>query len=153
MAKLPVTAACPVFTAASTASPGAGAAGAVASAGGRVSLRLLPAHSAPGAEKRSSLTLTSDATGASLGAWTIDLTYDPTAVKIDACTPIGGSVCNPSYAVGIVRVSGASGDGLSGSQSLARIDFEGVRKHNAASALAISSATLTNVAGNPLAVR
>jgi hypothetical protein len=59
-----------------------------------------------------------------LGAWSIDITYDPAAVTPVDCDPQSGSVCNPTYGEGQVRVSGAAGVGLEGDSTLAVITFQ-----------------------------
>jgi hypothetical protein len=63
-------------------------------------------------------------TAPGLGAWSLDISYDPAVVTPVGCTPQNGSVCNPNFAAGTVRVSGASGAGLDGDTSLALINFQ-----------------------------
>jgi hypothetical protein len=59
-----------------------------------------------------------------LGAWTLDLTYDPSAVSIVNCAPAPShSVCNPNYGANKIRLTGATGPGLIGDISLATISF------------------------------
>ena len=64
-----------------------------------------------------------------LGAWTVDVKYDPKAVRVVSCAGVVGSVCNPAYAPGVVRIVGASSGGLkAGSLSggLATLTVEGI---------------------------
>jgi hypothetical protein len=59
-----------------------------------------------------------------LGAWSIDIVYDPAVVTPVDCDPQSGSVCNPDYGEDQVRVSGAAGVGLEGDSTLAVITFQ-----------------------------
>jgi hypothetical protein len=60
-----------------------------------------------------------------LGAWTIDLRYDPDVISIASCTPVAQtSVCNAEYADGIVRSAGANAQGIIGDTVIAEIVFE-----------------------------
>ena len=59
-----------------------------------------------------------------LGAWTIDVAYDPHVITITGCLPISQtSVCNISYASGKIRSAGANAQGLAGSPILTEIQF------------------------------
>lgn len=58
-----------------------------------------------------------------LGAWTIDVTYDPAVLTPTACIPEQGGVCNPAFESNIVRITGASASGVVGSNSLGAITF------------------------------
>ena len=58
-----------------------------------------------------------------LGAWTVDITYDPTKVSVASCAPAQGGVCNPAYSATQVRITGASANGLIGDTSLGTITF------------------------------
>ena len=98
---------------------------------------------------RSTLALTADAAGAGLGGWTIDLSYDPASVRVSDCVTIDDSICDASFAPGIVRIAGASATGLAGSQTLATITVEGVGQ-SGASPLTISSAALVDPEGATL---
>ena len=61
-----------------------------------------------------------------LGAWTIDITYDPAIVTAIDCDvgPVQVEVCNPEFAGDTVRLAGADADGIEGNFSLGRITFE-----------------------------
>lgn len=61
-----------------------------------------------------------------LGAWTIDVSFDPDVVHTVSCTPgaTGLSVCNPDFSDDTFRVTGANIDGLPGDNSLADVTFE-----------------------------
>lgn len=58
-----------------------------------------------------------------LGAWSIDVFYDPDVVTVVGCSPQNGSLCNAAYAPDQVRIVGASASGLLGDTTLARITF------------------------------
>ena len=58
-----------------------------------------------------------------LGAWTVDITYDPSVVSVADCTPQQGGVCNAEYGTDMVRVVGANATGLQGDTLLADIVF------------------------------
>ena len=58
-----------------------------------------------------------------LGAWTIDISFDTDVVSAVDCEEESGSVCNPDFADGTVRVTGASASGLDEESVLASITF------------------------------
>ena len=58
-----------------------------------------------------------------LGAWQIDINYDNTVVTATECIGLAGSVCNPVFDEDTVRVAGASGAGLTGTNELGAITF------------------------------
>jgi hypothetical protein len=64
-----------------------------------------------------------NATSPGLGAWEIDIVYNPAVVTAVACSPQNGSVCNPDYASNTVRIVGASAGGLLGNKTLGSITF------------------------------
>ncbi len=59
-----------------------------------------------------------------LGAWTIDVTYDPSVVTAVGCNAGLSGVCNPTFDTDTVRVTGASAEGFVGDVQLAMITFE-----------------------------
>jgi hypothetical protein len=59
-----------------------------------------------------------------LGAWTIDIVYDPSVVTAVACDPHEDALCNPGFASNRVRVTGASATGLQGDTVLAAVTFQ-----------------------------
>ncbi len=64
-----------------------------------------------------------------LGAWTIDVGYDPSIIAASACVAlVQTSVCNEHYGSGTVRSAGATATGFVGDSSLARIDFTCLRE-------------------------
>ena len=58
-----------------------------------------------------------------LGAWTIDITYDPQVLSVVDCAGGIGGLCNPAYAEDTVRVAGFSIFGAIGDSTLASITF------------------------------
>lgn len=82
-----------------------------------------------------------------IGSWTFDVSYNPADLKVSGCTTNGGtSVCNPNYGSNVIRISGASGNGLSGSIDFADIKFQGTAAGT--SSLQITPVTLTDVNAN-----
>ena len=59
-----------------------------------------------------------------LGAWTIDLHYDPEIVAAVACDPAEDDVCELERSSDTIRVTGASAGGLTSDTTLATITFE-----------------------------
>jgi hypothetical protein len=55
-----------------------------------------------------------------LGAWTVDIAYDPAIVTAVACVPANG-VCNADFDTATVRATGANADGLDGDSTLATV--------------------------------
>lgn len=86
-----------------------------------------------------------------LGAWTVDVSYDPNIVSAGTCTSAssqGLSFCNAQYASGKIRVVGANAQGLSGDVSLATMTFRCEKAGN--SDLDITIDTLADATvGNP----
>lgn len=92
------------FAADPTVSIGSGS----AAPGGQVSLDLKSADvAAPG-----------------LGAWSIDIAYDPSVVTPVGCVTEHGAVCNMAYDDDSVFVAGAAAVGFEGDTGLASITFE-----------------------------
>lgn len=65
-----------------------------------------------------------DVTSPGLGAWTIDINYDPDVVTATACSAAQGGVCNAEFAADQVRITGAVARGLEGDSFLGNITFE-----------------------------
>jgi len=58
-----------------------------------------------------------------LGAWTIDVHYDPEVVTLLECGAEHGGLCNTHFAENAVRVTGVSAKGLDGDNFLATLFF------------------------------
>jgi hypothetical protein len=58
-----------------------------------------------------------------LGAWTIDVAYDPAVVSVTGCVGTENSACNPRYEDRTVRLAGAAGTGLQGDVTLMTLTF------------------------------
>ena len=99
-------------------------------------LSLSDNHQVPGRATTVSFTA-SDFGIPGLGAWTIDIEYDPDIVSAAACSARADAVtlCNASFANDTVRVVGASARGITGDFAIATIVFECV--HNGLTALTI----------------
>jgi hypothetical protein len=88
---------------------------------------------------------------AGLGAWTVDVTYDPTLVKVTGCTPsVGSAVCNPAFAPNTIRITGASATALSGPQTLAKVTFTAVGASGSSSTVGLAVKTFATATGAPL---
>jgi hypothetical protein len=89
--------------------------------------------------------------GAGLGAWTLDLTVDPQAVRVVGCSVPAGGVCNVAYGPGQVRVAGASAAGVPADQPL--VVLEVLPRGSVNSTLVTASAiTAADAGGNPVLV-
>ncbi|MBI4491310.1 MAG: IPT/TIG domain-containing protein [Chloroflexi bacterium] len=78
--------------------------------------------------------------GRNLGAWTVDVTYDPAVVQAIACTtPTSGGLfaCNEAYAANTARVVGVASPGLAGTQTLASLTFRAVGGSGSSSTLTL----------------
>jgi hypothetical protein len=58
-----------------------------------------------------------------LGAWTVDVYYNPEVVSIVECGAQNGGVCNPEYRDNAARITGSSAGGLSGEFQLGSLWF------------------------------
>jgi len=58
-----------------------------------------------------------------LGAWTIDVSYDPAYLNVVECAPDQGGLCNPAYGEHTVRITGTNIAGLLGDTTLGAIVF------------------------------
>lgn len=61
--------------------------------------------------------------GAGLGAWTIDVDYDPTIITIECLSDLPTNVCNPAFDENTLRLAGAAASGLAGDVTLATFTF------------------------------
>lgn len=100
-----------------------------------------------------SVTLSVYAPTSGVGAWTVDLAYNPSVIQPVSCSAQNGSLCNLSYANGILRVTGASMSGLSGQATLAVLTFKAEGTAGSSSPLTVTVPTLSDPAGNPLAAK
>lgn len=74
-----------------------------------------------------------------VGAWTIDLHFDPEMLTGVECTPqAGGGICNEDYRPGIARVVGTDIYGLEGDAALASMAFTCKKPGESALELTIS---------------
>lgn len=59
--------------------------------------------------------------GSGLGAWTVDISYDPSVVSIDNCNAEYGGICNVAYSPSSIRTTGVQIYGLTGNVTLATV--------------------------------
>ena len=62
-----------------------------------------------------------------LGAWIVNIQYDPAVLSVAGCAPEHGSVCNPAFQPNKVRLVGATAIGLPGDVTLAFVGFTCLR--------------------------
>jgi hypothetical protein len=58
-----------------------------------------------------------------LGAWTVDVSYDPSIISLVDCEAEEGGLCNPAYRDNMLRTNGVAVRGLDGDVLLATIDI------------------------------
>ena len=87
------------------------------------------------------LTLQTTGSTTPLGAWTVDIGYDPTVLTPTQCVAETGvpadlqTQCNLSYGPSTVRVAQSTASGITGVQGVAVITFSGIGAAGAASTL------------------
>ncbi len=59
-----------------------------------------------------------------LGAWTLDIAYDPDVVTPVGCSATLGGICNVAFSATTVRLLGVSAQGVAGDVELGEIVFE-----------------------------
>jgi hypothetical protein len=95
-----------------------------------------------------------EAPAAGLGAWTVDITYDPAVVQpTDCAASVSGAtaLCNadlPSVPH-TVRLTGSSASGATGSLTLGVVTFQATGGAGASSPLMVTVVTFTDPEGNP----
>ncbi len=89
------------------------------------------------------VTLAATAPDAGLGAWTVDVSYDPTVLHATSCTAPGFSACNAAYSGSGARVTGASATGLTGTAVLGTVTFTVVGAAGSSSPLHLVVVTFT----------
>ncbi|HET9476517.1 MAG TPA: hypothetical protein VFP63_03420 [Dehalococcoidia bacterium] len=70
-----------------------------------------------------------------LGAWIVDVQYDPAVLEPIGCTVPGGSACNPAFSSNRIRIVGSNAAGLNGTVSLGDITFRSITTHAVCSTL------------------
>ncbi len=63
-------------------------------------------------------------TAPGLGAWTIDIAYDPDVITPVGCSAALGGICNAAFSANTVRIIGVSAQGVAGDVELGEIVFE-----------------------------
>ncbi len=77
-----------------------------------------------------------------LGAWTIDIDYDPDVITPVACSAALGGVCNADFRADTIRLVGVSAQGVVGDANLGEIVFE--CKQAGESALELTTSVLAD---------
>jgi hypothetical protein len=86
-----------------------------------------------------------------LGAWTLEVAYDPTVVSVSGCTGTESSACNTHKDDHTVRFAGATASGLQGDVTLMTLTFQ--CKTSGTSPLTVNIVLLADATiGNPLAI-
>lgn len=151
VAGLARTSACPLDppAPARASTPPPGAPQGSATAAGTATVRLDPAALTlpTGGQGTVNVRASGDArAGARIGGWTIDLVYDPAAVKVVTCTSSLG-ICNAGYAPGIIRIAGASLSGLDPDTILATVQVQALGAARTSSPIRLTVARLITPAG------
>ena len=106
---------------------GAGLIAATAAVAITSSVHVTSATAAPGGE--ATVALVANVPGEpGVGAWTIDIQYDNTALSILGCEPHPTGVCNATFSDNLARFTGASASGLVGEVTLGTATFECIAK-------------------------
>ena len=157
VAGLPGTSACPLITAlvatfapARTPVPVAAESRAQRFSSAEAEVDLSPNTLHAGRNTGTTIQLQAKALTASLGAWTIDVGYDPKIVKVTACSASDGSICNVGFAPGMIRITGASATGLSGGNTLASITLSATGTTSGANPLWVAAVQLAGADGKTL---
>jgi hypothetical protein len=58
-----------------------------------------------------------------LGAWTVNISYDPAIVNVEDCVPQQNALCNPAFSDHTIRITGTNVAGLAGDTTLGSIVF------------------------------
>lgn len=96
------------------------------------------------------LDVTADATAPGIGAYVVDVTYDSSLISVADCAAgPGAEVCNPTFKSNIVRLAGASPQGLTGHAVLGSLTVKAGDKDGIAT-LQITASELTDPDGNDL---
>jgi plastocyanin len=101
---------------------------------------------APGGDVTVSLMASADTVA--IGAWTVDIAFDPAVLDAISCVAHPAGICNAEFNVMTVRSVGATALGLSGVVQLAQITFHGVGAGGDCSALDLTADTLVDPEGN-----
>jgi hypothetical protein len=98
------------------------------------------------------LEVVAEATAPGIGAYTIDVGYDPGLLEAVGCVPGGDglSICNPVLRAGVVRLTGAAPGGLTGRVVLGGVVFK-ARETEGTSELNLAVVQLAGPDGTPVA--
>lgn len=97
------------------------------------------------------VSMITDAPVAGLGAWTVNVTYDPAVITPTGCTAFGtSSACNTAFSSTQVRFAATSVAGFFGVNDLADLTFQGSGAAGACSSLTATAVTWNDPAANIL---
>jgi Cohesin domain len=87
------------------------------------SFALEPAEVVASSGAEFTITVEVDQFDTPIGGWTVDLVFDSAALDAVSCDAGPESVCNPDYAEGKARITGASASGIATGDLLAEVSF------------------------------
>jgi serine protease len=85
-----------------------------------------------------------------LGAFTIDVSYDPSVAQVTACQAPPEVICNPAFSSGLVRLAGTSVAGMEGELVLASLTFQAAGPPGSVTDLRVEARSLADIAGADL---
>ncbi|MBV9327273.1 MAG: hypothetical protein JO352_26290 [Chloroflexi bacterium] len=85
-----------------------------------------------------------------LGAWTVDVTYDPAVVQVSQCVLAAPGSCNKHFAPNTIRIEGGTTNPHVGPRTLAHLTFTAVGERGATSTLSVAAPRLNDSTGAPL---
>ena len=108
--------------------------------GGAADINAGPAPVAPGGS--ATVAIVTETPAAGLGAWTVNVMYDPAVVTPTGCTAFGdSSACNLTFSSTQVRFTGIKASGIFGISGLADLTFQAIGSAGQCSALTPSATT------------
>jgi hypothetical protein len=96
------------------------------------------------------ISITSNASAPGIAAFTLDVLYDRDVVRPLSCTPHSTVICNKDFEAGAVRLIGSAVTGLTGSVTLAEINFEAIGAAGESSPLNIELAEIVDAEVNDI---
>src|SRR3990172_7518977 len=111
-----------------------------------------PANTTVSAGGLVTVSLMASADTVAIGAWTVDIAFDPAVLDAISCVAHPAGLCNAGFNVMTVRSVGATALGLSGVVELAQITFQGIGAGGDCSALDLTAETLTDPEGNNISL-
>lgn len=108
--------------------------------GGTADINTGPAVVAPGGS--TTISIVTEAPASGLGAWSVNVMYDPAIITPTGCTAFGDTAaCNLAFTSTQVRFAGVKVSGIFGISSLANLTFQAIGSAGQCSALGPSAVT------------